>query len=154
MYKFRRKSVYHRKYHINNDIENVLNDSCRKYKIQISSKDRAKINSMFKKIEGVLLNDKRKRSIKFNFIFRKLFESFQSPYHKYFKLPKSNKTLIQYNTIWKNICEKCGLIYIKSEKVDDDPFQKVMSSIYSKNIKLVKETDNIDDKYNKLMSNL
>ena len=109
MYKLRRKSVYHRKYHINNLLSS-------KHRIQIWSKERDKIKVMFKKIEGFLLNDKRKRSIKFNFIFRKLLELLQSPYYKYFDRPKSLKTLKQYDTIWRDICEKCGLTYIESNK--------------------------------------
>ena len=106
MYKFRRKSVYQRKYHINN----VLNNICCKHRIQISTKERKGINMMFKKIEGVLLNG-RKRSIKMHFIIRKILEISPSDSCKFFKLPKSPKTLRQYNRIWKHICEKYGLIY-------------------------------------------
>ena len=75
LYKFKRKSVYQRKYHI----KNVLDDICFKHRIQISYNDIAKINMMVKKIEGVLLTDKRRRSIKFSFIFHKLFKIIQSP---------------------------------------------------------------------------
>ena len=111
MYKFRKKSVYHQKYHI----MNVLDDICARFKIHISHKDRAEIIKMFKKIKGVMLADKRKRSIKFNFIIRKLLELSQSPHYKYFNIPRSLKTLNQYNKIWKDICENVDLKYIESK---------------------------------------
>ena len=111
MYKFRKKSVYHQKYHI----INVLDDCCERFKIHITHEDRDEIIKMFKKIEGLKLANQRKRSIKFSFIIRKLFELSQSPHLKHFSFPKSVKTLNLYNKIWKDICEKADLKYIESK---------------------------------------
>lgn len=74
----------------------------------------------FNKIESILLNKKRKRSIKFNFIIRKLFELHKNTCYKHFNLPKSYITLKRYNTIWKEICRYLSIKYIEHESDNNE----------------------------------
>ena len=77
-YKIVKKSVYQRKYHL----ENVINDICSKYKLQISVCDLTKIYKIFKEIEKILpqINGNRKRMIKINFILKQVFEMLNIPH--------------------------------------------------------------------------
>ena len=61
MYKIRRKSVYHRKYHI----ENVLNSICYMNRVQLTHNERNWIYKVFAEIDSILhkINDGRKRMI-------------------------------------------------------------------------------------------
>ena len=80
MNKIRRKSVYHRKYHIDNDIISL----CCKSGLQISYEDRDKILNIFKEVGSVihLVNKDRKRMINMNFIIRQIFLMLGLPYDK------------------------------------------------------------------------
>ena len=104
MYKIRRKSVYHRKYHI----ENVIN----KANIKISRDDRDKIYKVFDEIEKMvpLIDSNRKRMISINFIIRKLFSVYM-PHIPYvsIRITKSDKTLKYYEDYWKSIVEMIGV---------------------------------------------
>ena len=71
-YRIKRKSVYNRKYHLENKIINLvqLNNT------QISYSDEKKIFDIFKKIDRILPiinNETRKRMIKIDFILNELF---------------------------------------------------------------------------------
>ena len=70
-HKIRRKSVYHRKYHI----QNVLINLRQKFKIEMSYTKQQKIERIFSEISKVnhLIYGKRKRMISVNFILCKLF---------------------------------------------------------------------------------
>ena len=78
MYKIRRKSVYHRKYHI----ENMINGICRDNGFQISVKDSGKILKIFEEIDTVLplVNKNRKRMISTKFVLKKIFLMLDIPY--------------------------------------------------------------------------
>ena len=70
LHRIRRKSVYHRKYHI----ENVLNSMCFENGVKLSYKQRDKICKIFNEIGTAipLLNLKRKRMIGTKFIIKQL----------------------------------------------------------------------------------
>ena len=96
-YKIHRKSVYQRKYHI----ENITNAICYKNKFQISLKDRDKILRIFKEIESIvpLVNKDRKRMININFILRQIFLMLGLPYKK-ISISRSKKTIQKYEKYW------------------------------------------------------
>ena len=103
MYRIRRKSVYHRKYHI----ENVIY----KANINISRDKKDKICKVFDEIEKIvpLIDNNRKRMISINFIIRHLFLLYMPgvPY-EHIKITKSKNTLKYYNDYWKSIDEMIG----------------------------------------------
>ena len=101
-YKMRRKSVYIRKYHI----LNVINDITQKNNIQIGN-NREKILRIFALINKVLPQvngDSRKRMISIKFILRQIFRILGMEY-KFIPLLKSKKTLIFYKLWWKQVYE-------------------------------------------------
>ena len=79
-HKMKRKSVYHRKYHINN----VLIDFSFKHNITFSVKQKNKIDRVFVEIGKILhrVNDERKRMISINFILRKVLKMMGLPFNK------------------------------------------------------------------------
>ena len=100
MHRIWRKSTYHRKYHI----ENVLNDICYKHRIDLTHTQRDKINALFRVIGNVihLVSKDRKRMISTKYVMRKLFELLDIP-HEIIDISKSHKTLFFYNRYWSNI---------------------------------------------------
>ena len=99
-YRMKRKSVYYRKYHINN----VLTDLSLKYRITFSVVQKNKIIELFSVIGKILsqINGERKRMISVNFILAKILKMMKLPY-SYVKVTKSKKTLAFYNKYWANI---------------------------------------------------
>ena len=72
-HKIKRKSVYHRKYHI----LNVINDIAQNNNIQVGYYNREKILRIFRLIDQVtpqVNNFRRKRLIRVNFIIKQLFD--------------------------------------------------------------------------------
>ena len=69
-HRLKRKSVYHREYHINNSILDIK----QKYNIEISYHQEHKIHRVFTEIGKILheVNGNRKRMISINFIIRKV----------------------------------------------------------------------------------
>ena len=69
-HKIKRKSVYHRKYHINN----ILMDISTKHNITFSVEQKNKIMRIFSEIGEILpqINGERKRMISLNFILRQV----------------------------------------------------------------------------------
>ena len=100
MYKIRRKSVYHRKYHI----ENVLNSICYRNRMQLTHDQRNRIYEIFAKIDSVLheINDGRKRIISIKFILKQLLKMLGLPY-KYINVTKSKKTVRYYEQYWEKV---------------------------------------------------
>ena len=100
MYKIRRKSVYHRKYHI----ENVINNISRENKIQLNSDKIDRICKVFVEIDNVLpeVNDGGKRMISINFILRQLFRTLRLPY-KDIRITKSERTMKYYIHYWAKV---------------------------------------------------
>ena len=104
-YKIRRKSVYHRKYHI----QNVLIYLRQKFDIEMSYVEQQKIERIFNEISEVndLVYDKRKRMISVNYILRKLFSSMNKPFD-ITPMTKSKKTLKIYHEFWNKILSLKG----------------------------------------------
>ena len=99
-HRFHRKSVYQRKYHI----ENIMNNIAVKNGFQITVKNRDKILRIFGEIGKVVksVNIDRKRMININFILKQIFEMLDLPFEKV-KTSKSKKTLQLYEQYWKDI---------------------------------------------------
>ena len=102
---FKRKSVYHREYHINNTIMDIE----QKYNIKISYHNKRKIERVFVEIGKIIdqVNNNRKRMISINFILRKLLKMMGIPYKK-IPISKSKKTLAFYNKYWASIMSLIG----------------------------------------------
>ena len=111
MYKIRRKSVYNRKYHI----ENVIKKICCDIKIQLNSDKMDRICKVFVEIDNVLpkLNYRRKRMININFILRQLLKILNLPY-KDIKITNCKKTKEYYTDYWNKIVALIGYEKIKS----------------------------------------
>ena len=77
-HKMKRKSVYHRKYHINNAILDIE----QKYNIEISYHQKYKIDRVFTEIGNIIneVNGNRKRMISINFILRKVLSMMDLPF--------------------------------------------------------------------------
>ena len=97
MYKIRRKSVYNRKYHI----ENLINSISSKNNIQLTHYQRDKIYKVFVEIDSVLheVNDGRKRMISVKYVIKQLFKMLGLPY-KDINVTKSKRTLTYYEQYW------------------------------------------------------
>ena len=93
-HKLKRKSVYHREYHINNTIQDIR----QKYNIEISYHQKHKIDRVFREIGKIIneVNGNRKRMISINFILRKLLMIMNLPFDN-IPISKSKKTLVFYN---------------------------------------------------------
>ena len=87
-HRFIRKSVYNRKYHVNNNILKIQE----KYGIELSNSQKNKIDSIYVAIGNVIndVNCTRKRMISINFIMRKIFKMMGIPY-KNIPISKSKK---------------------------------------------------------------
>ena len=104
-YKIKRKSVYNRKYHLQNKIRSLVELN----NVQISYSDQQKILDMFKTIDKILpiVNNKTsKRMIKIDFILNKLFDKLKIP----IKIPqKESKYASSYNEqYWNKINSLIG----------------------------------------------
>ena len=107
--KLKRKSVYHREYHINNALLNIKE----KYNIEISFSLKNKIDRVFVEIRKILneVNCERKRMIGINFIIRKVLIMMDLPFED-IPISKSKKTLVSYEKYWTSIMTLIG-DYIK-----------------------------------------
>ena len=104
-YKIRRKSVYHRKYHI----QNVIIDLRQKFDIEMSYIEQQKIERIFNEISKVndSVYEKRKRMISVNYILRELFLLMNKPFDM-IPITKSKKTLKIYHEFWNKILSLKG----------------------------------------------
>ena len=86
--KLKRKSVYHREYHINNALLNIKEI----YNIEISFSSKNKIDTVFVEISKILneVNGTRKRMISINFIIRKVLSMMDLPFDE-IPISKSKK---------------------------------------------------------------
>ena len=100
IHKIRKKSVYHRKYHIDNVLDNI---SCEN-NMQLTYHQREKIHKVFIEIDSVLhkVNDGRKRMISIKYVIKKLFEMLGLPY-KDINVTKLKRTLTYYKQYWKKV---------------------------------------------------
>ena len=100
-HKIRQKSVYHRKYHI----INVMNDIAQKNNIQIGHYNRENILRIFKLLDRVspeVYNFGRKRLISVNFIIKQLFDILGIE-HKIIPLTRSKITLKYFEDWWERV---------------------------------------------------
>ena len=104
-HRYIRKSVYHREYHINNNLLKIQE----KYNIEISNCQKQKIDAIYVEIGKVLneVNGTRKRMISVNFIMRKIFKMMGIPC-KNIPISKSKKTLAFYDRYWTKIMSLIG----------------------------------------------
>ena len=105
MYWILKKSVYHRKYHI----ENVLNNISYENNIQITPHQRKKIHKIFIEIDNVInkVDNRRKRMIGIKYVIIKLFKMLGLPY-KDIEVTKSKRTLTYYEQYWEKIQSLIG----------------------------------------------
>ena len=105
IHRIHQKSVYHRKYHI----ENVLNSICYEKRVQLTHDQRDRIYKVFVEIGNILheVNGSRKRMISAYFIMRRIFEMMKIPY-KQIPISKSKKTLASYDKCWAEIMSLIG----------------------------------------------
>ena len=106
LYRIRRKSKYQRKYHI----KNVLMDKLLQNYIYLTVEETSKLFRIFENVVTLFfrLYPLRKRLIKFNFIFYKIFneekfEGFPRSQYKIFSVRLSKEAAKKYNEIWNNI---------------------------------------------------
>ena len=104
IYKIRRKSVYHRKYHI----ENILNSLLINQRVELTHNQRDRIYKVFHEIGTIihLVNGNRKRMISTKFIMRKILEMMGLSYD--IPITKSKRTLSFYKQYWSNIMTLIG----------------------------------------------
>ena len=101
MYKIRKKSVYCRKYYI----ENVMNI----ISFELTHEQINQIHKVFVEIDSVLheVNNSRKRMISVKFIMKQLFKMLGLPY-KDINVTKSKKTLKYYKQYWEKVQSLVG----------------------------------------------
>ena len=105
MHRIRQKSVYHRKYHI----ENVLDSISSENNIKLIYHQREKIYKVFVEINSVLheVNDGRKRMMSIKYVIKQLFKMLGLPY-KDINVTKSKRTLTYYEQYWKKVQSLIG----------------------------------------------
>ena len=105
IHKIKRKSVYHRKYHIDNVLDSILCGN----NIQLTYHQRKKIFKIFIIIDSVFnkVNDGRKRIISIKYVIKQLFKMLGLPY-KDINVTKSKRTLTYYKQYWKNVQSLIG----------------------------------------------
>ena len=101
MHRIHRKSIYQRKYHI----ENV----CFRNRVELTHDQRDRIHKVFVEIGTILhlVNRTRKRVISINFIMRRIFEMMDIPY-KQIPISTTKKTLALYDQYWASIMSLIG----------------------------------------------
>ena len=100
-HRIKRKSVYHRKYHI----LNVINDIAHDNNIQVGYYNREKILRIFRLIDQVIPqvnNCRRRRLISVNFIIKQLFDILGVEY-KIIPVTRSKNTLQYYENWWERV---------------------------------------------------
>ena len=99
-YKIRKKSVYIRKYHINNTINKICDDN----KIQLKYSDKEKIFKILDEINKAIpkLNQERKRTISIKYILKQIFDMLKIDC-KNILITKSVKTLKFYDDYWNDL---------------------------------------------------
>ena len=105
IHKIRKKSVYCRKYHI----ENVMNGISFENNTELTHGQRDRIYKVFVEIDSILhkVNDSRKRMISIKFIMKQLFKMLGLPY-KDIQVTKSKRTLKYYKRYWEKVQSLIG----------------------------------------------
>ena len=104
MYKIVRKSIYIRKYHI----ENLLNNLLVNQGVEITHKERTQIYKIFELIGFVTnqINENRKRIISVKYLLKRIFDMMDIKYN--IPITKSIRTLTFYNAYWEKIITIIG----------------------------------------------
>ena len=104
-YRMKRKSIYHRKYHINN----ILMDVTSKYNITFSVNQKNRIMKIFSEIGKIFpqINGERKRMVSVYFILHKILRMMNLQFEN-IPISKSKKTLTFYNQYWDSIISLIG----------------------------------------------
>ena len=105
IHKIRKKSVYHRKYHIEKVLDGIFSEN----NIQLTYHQREQIYKVFVEINSVLneVNDGRKRMISIKYVVKQLFKMLGLPY-KDINVTKSKRTLTYYKQYWKKVQSLIG----------------------------------------------
>ena len=100
LYRIRRKSIYHRKYHLNN----ILMEMSLKQNIKFSVEQKNKIMRIFSEIDKILpqINGERKRMISLSFILVQVLRMMDLPFNK-IQISKSKRTFNSYQEYWEKI---------------------------------------------------
>ena len=133
-HKIRKKSVYLRKYHI----INVMNDIAQKSNIQIGYYNREKILRIFRLIDQISpeVNIGRKRMISVNYILKQLFDILGIEY-KFIPPTNSKKTFNYYSQWWAQIYDlikediKGGMSPHTHARANENKLEKVGPSFSS-----------------------
>ena len=104
MYKIVRKSIYIRKYHI----ENLLNNLLVNQGVELTHKQRTQIYKIFELIGYITnqINENRKRIIGVKYLLKRIFEMMDIKYN--IPVTKSIRTLNFYNAYWEKIMTLIG----------------------------------------------
>ena len=100
IHRIKRKSIYHRKYHLNN----ILMEMSIKQNINFSIEQKNKILRIFFEIGAILhqIKGERKRMISLNFILVQVLRMMDLPFNK-IQISKSKRTLNSYQEYWEKI---------------------------------------------------
>ena len=104
MYKIVRKSIYIRKYHI----ENLINILLINQGVELTHKQRIQIYKIFELIGFVTnqINENRKRIISVKYLLKRIFDMMDIKYN--IPITKSIRTLNFYNAYWEKIMTLIG----------------------------------------------
>ena len=104
MYKIVRKSIYIRKYHI----ENLINILLINQGVELTHKQRTQIYKIFELIGFVTnqINENRKRIISVKYLLKRIFDMMDIKYN--IPITKSIRTLNFYNAYWEKIMTLIG----------------------------------------------
>ena len=105
LYRFRKKSVYNRKYHL----ENIINDLLAASIICVNYQQRVKIHRIFAEINKILphINGKRKRIISIKFLLEQILSAMGLEHSPLVRI-KSKRTLTSYKEYWNQILDSIG----------------------------------------------
>ena len=105
LYRFRKKSVYNRKYHLENIIDDLLAASM----ICVNYQQRVKIHRIFAEINEILphINGKRKRIISIKFLLEQILSAMGLE-HSPLVCIKSDRTLASYKKYWDSVLDLIG----------------------------------------------
>ena len=100
IHRIRRKSVYNRKYHI----QNVLDSISFENNVCLTHEQREQIHKLFVEIDGVLhkVGNGRKRMMSIKYIITQLFNMLGLPY-KDISVTKSKEILKSYKQYWEKV---------------------------------------------------
>ena len=104
LFRIRRKSVYIRRYHI----ENLLNDLLVNHGFELTHNQRIKIYKIFELIGFVTnqINEHRRRIISVKYLLKRIFDMMDIKYN--IPVTKSIRTLAFYNAYWEKIMTIIG----------------------------------------------